>query len=139
MSLAESSFTNKNYSALKSPGPHNFISLNGLFNESMRKAQTHLQNLNVIVRCEFLPDIKGDKGEMTILLDTLISLVVSHPSAGSKLFLYVDCEAENSSDVLDLSLEEGCKRYLIKFYSNILSNENWKEYNKDLLVKCQYI
>jgi hypothetical protein len=94
--------------------------------------------LQLIVRCEALPKIQGNFNEMLKLFDHLLSMILSHHQKTSRLFLYVDCE-EESNDVIDMSLEEGFKRYTIKFHTNITTQGNWKLLNNQALVSCQQI
>lgn len=130
MSVTEST---QNNSALDAVNyiPLDFLSLNDLFNERFRKAQTRLEQLNLIVRCESLPRITGNREEITLLIDTLLSMILQQPPVGSKLFLYVDCEEMRNGK------EAG--RYLIKFHTNLTTNDVWKEVNREELALCERI
>jgi hypothetical protein len=50
----------------------------------------------------------------------------------------VDCE-EDSSDVVDMYLDEAFKRYTIKFHTNVTTHNNWKLVNSQTLINCKQI
>lgn len=109
------------------------LSLNDIFRESMKKAQAQTGNLEVIVRCENLPQIQGNYNQMVELFDNLLSMILNHSPIGSRLFLYIDCEedAERST--------EKEKHFLIRFNTNIAAAENWKVINSQALINCKQI
>ena len=64
-------------------------------------------------------------------------LVVNHPPANSKLFLYVKCVREKvDSDVMDLRIAGGSALYKIEIYSNITTDKNWEIMYQDKLAEC---
>lgn len=114
------------------------ISLNDVFKESMKKLQAEVDKLNLVVRCDSLPSIEANKKQMELLFDTLISLLSGNPPQGSRLFLYVDCN-EEKNEVMDLSLKQDSKNYMIRFHTNIPSDMQWKEKNAEALSRCSQI
>lgn len=108
------------------------LSLNEIFRESMKKAQAKAENLQVIVRCENLPQVYGCHNDMLQLFDNLLSMILHHSPNNSRLFLYVDCEEKYDSENKE-------KRYMIKFNTNIDTHENWKVINSQALVNCKQI
>jgi len=111
------------------------LSLNDIFKESMRKVQKSLGQVGIIVRCEILPQVRGNKEDISQLFEELIRMIVKNPVAGAKLYLYVAC-----SESMDVSNEdEGFKTYTIKFRTNISPNENWESSNIQALDKCRNI
>ncbi|MBO9573018.1 MAG: hypothetical protein J7497_12570, partial [Chitinophagaceae bacterium] len=105
---------------------------------SLKKVQSEVHHLQLIVRCESLPKIKADGEETMKLFDDLLRMILNHPPQTSRLFLYVDCE-EDSGDVMDMTLEEGFKQYIIKFHTNVTSHGNWKLINSQSLMNCRQI
>lgn len=131
MSVNESTFSTRGYES-KNIHHTSPLSLNDIFRESMKKAQAQVDNLQVIVRCENLPQVHGSRNEMLQLFDNLLGMILNHPPRNSKLFLYVDCEeAETGSN--------NEKQYTIKFNTNIDTHENWKVINSQALVNCRQI
>ena len=138
MSVNESSHFDRDYTTFKNFGLERMFSLNDVFKESMRTAQLRFDHPNIIVRSQSLPYIAGNREEIRKLFDDLFTMLFSCPLVGSRLFLYVDCEEENSN-VIDISLSQGFKRYLIRFHTNIATKDNWKDINSQVLAGCQQI
>ena len=65
-------------------------------------------------------------------------MILNHHPQTSRLFLYVDCE-EDSGDIIDMSLEEGFKRYNIKFHTNVTTHDKWKLANSQALINCRQV
>lgn len=121
----------------KKPAP-GLLSLNDVIQENLKKAQYQVDKAQLIVRCETLPCIKADHDEMASLFNDLLSIILNHPPNTSRLFLYIDCEEDNSEGI-DRTPEEDMKRYIIKFYTNITTSESWKLANSGALINCQQI
>jgi hypothetical protein len=138
MSILDSMLPDESYNTLQKKYPDGLLSLNAVLKESLKKAQSKIDNLQLIVRCESLPQIKADHEEMADLFDDLLGMILNHDLSSSRLFLYVDCE-ENSGDLIDMTLEEGFKRYTIKFHTNVTTHDNWKLVNSQALVNCKRI
>lgn len=113
------------------------FSLNDVFRESLRKVQEH-GHVQLVVRCEPLPQVQARLGEMTALIDDLLRIIISHSPAASRLFLYVDCE-EDRTDVIDMALTEGFKRYTIKFVTNISAGQDWELASNATLTNCRQV
>jgi hypothetical protein len=138
MSVLDSTFPNRNHPALQKKVSTGLLDLNIVLKESLKKAQTQVDNLQLIARCEALPHVKSDYAEMVKLFDDLLTMIMNTPPQASRLFLYVDCE-EDSTDFIDMNSTEGFRRYTIKFHTNITTHENWKLINSQTLVGCKQI
>ncbi len=138
MPIINSTFPNRNDNTLQKKQNTGLLSLNDVLKESLRKAQSQVENLQLIIRCESLPDIKADYSEMLQLFDELLNMILNYPPKTSRLFLYVDCE-EETTDVIDMTLDAESKRYTIKFNTNITTHENWKLMNTQSLINCRQI
>ena len=114
------------------------LALNEVLQESLRKAQVQVDKVKLIVRCETLPLVIAEHGEMVKLFDELLGMILNHPPDAGRLFLYINCEEDNS-DIIDMTLEEGIKRYCIKFHTNIITHENWRLVNSQGLINCRQI
>jgi len=111
------------------------LSLNEVFKESMRMLQSEVGRSRAIVRCDNLPQVKGNKQDMTQAFEELIRMIMSTPAPDGRLFLYLDCAEMNGAEVLD----EGFKSFTIKFRTNILPGKNWEASHKEALEKCRNI
>ena len=138
MSVIDSTFPNGKPNTLPKKQFTGFFSLNEILKVSLKKVQTQIDNVQLIMRCENLPQIKTDYDEMVQLIDDLLKIILDYSPNASQLFLYIDCEEDNS-DVIDMTLAEGYKRYIIKFHTNISTHENWKSFNSKALVNCRQI
>lgn len=140
MSVIDSTFPAGNYNTLdkKHVPPNAFLSLNEVLKESLKKAQAVVDHLQLVVRCESLPQVNGSRHEMIQLFDDLLSMILNHPPNALRLFLYVYCE-EESNEVIDLTLTGSNKRYCIKFHTNITTHESWKLMHSQTLSNCRYI
>jgi hypothetical protein len=117
--------------------PRERLNLNELMQQALHAFQTGGKHLNLIIRCESLPHIEGNKAQVSKLFANLLQTIVPFPPRGNKLFLYIDCEEQNKD--IDAVLTNGHKRFLIQFYTNIITNESWKRINKPVLVSCEQI
>jgi hypothetical protein len=138
MSILDSTFPNRNYNTLLKVDPDNFVSLNNVLKESLKKVQARVDHLQLIIRCETLPQIKAEHGEMVKLFDGLLGMILNSAPQISKLFLYVDCE-EVSDHAREMNSQEGLKRYVIKFHTNVSTHDNWKLVNSQALATCRQI
>ena len=91
----------------------------------------------LIFRSEKLPITNGNSEDFTCLFDALISMIVSHPPVGSKLYLYVKCFPEAvDSDVMDLRLTGADRLYKIEIYTNITTDKHWEMLYQARLAEC---
>jgi hypothetical protein len=113
------------------------LSLNDIFKDSIRKVQAQYDQTRFILRCENLPFSFGKKEELEELFRLLLSMIPAG-APGQRVFLHVDC-VEQSGDVMDLLLEEGLKRYVIRFHTNISTDTQWESLNQAALAHCRQI
>lgn len=138
MSILDSTVPNTNPDTREKKQVPELLSLNDIIQESLRKAQPQVAHVKLIVRCENLPQIKAVRDEMVKLFGDLLGMILNHPPDTTRLFLYIDSE-EDKSDVIDMTMEEGFKRYFIKFNTNITTHDNWKLVNSQTLIHCRQI
>lgn len=139
MSILDSTFPNRKYNTLeKKHLHHGLLSLNEVLQQSLRKAQALVDKAQLIVRCETLPRVNADYDEMVKLFDDVLGMILNHPPNTSRLFLYIDC-VEDSNDVIDMTLGDGLKRYVIRFHTNITTHDNWKLVNSQQLINCRQL
>lgn len=138
MSIPDSTFPNRNYNTLQKKYTDDFILLNSVLKESLKKLQAGTDHLQLIVRCETLPQIRGDYNEMVKFFDGILNMILNSAPQTFRLFLYVDCE-ETADDVIDMNIGEGLKRYIIKFHTNASIHDNWKLSNSQALINCRQI
>src|SRR5678815_4592665 len=138
MSIPDSTFPDRGQEIL--PRKHIAVPLplNDVLQESLRKAQVQVDKVKLIVRCETLPLVIAEHGEMVKLFDQLLGMILNHPPDAARLFLYIHCEEDNS-DIIDMTLDEGLKRYCIKFHTNITTHSNWRLVNSQGLINCRQI
>jgi hypothetical protein len=129
MSITQSPVPEKKPDLINIPVP--MFSLNEILRESMK----NLYAPDVIIRCESLPYIKGNHTEIARLFNMLISLITDYRPAAPQLFLYVDCD----SGTREVGLEQGFKKFMIKLYTNITTDEAWKQVNHEVLSACDKI
>lgn len=137
MTIFDSS-SNKNDNTLEKKHLPCLLSLNDVLQESLKKAQFQVDKAQLIVRCESLPQVKTDHDEMVKLFDGLLGMILNQPPNTSRLFLYVDCE-EDTGDVIDRTVKEEFKKYIIKFHTNITTHEHWKLVNSQTVTNCRQI
>lgn len=138
MPILNSPFPSGNYKTLETRQLPGLLSLNDVLQESLKKAQAQVDKAQLIVRCETLPHVRIEHGEMMKVFDDLLNMILNQSLPPSRQFLYVDCE-EGMRDVIDMSLSEGMKRYVIKLHTNITTHDNWKLVNSKVLMNCKQI
>jgi hypothetical protein len=135
MSMTDFTFSDQGFDTVRNPHP-TFISLNEIFKESLTKAQTAANHLQITLRCETLPHVAGNQAELAKLFDELLDIILKYPPSGSRLFLYLDCEEEKKADTL---LQDTFRRFVLKFHTNAGVPDNWKVVNSQALVNCKQI
>jgi len=138
MSILDSKFHERSYNTLEKKYFPGFISLNEVLQESLKKAQVQVDKVKLIVRCEPLPATKADHDELVKLFDGLLGMILNSGLENSRLFLYIDCE-EDTSDIVDMTIDANVKWYLIKFHTNVIAHDNWKLVNSQALISCRQI
>jgi hypothetical protein len=138
MPILDSKFQERNYTTLEKQYLPGFLSLNEILQVSLKKAQVQVDKAKLIVRCETLPTIKADRDEMVKLFDGLLGMILNSGPENSRLFLYIDCE-EDSSDVVDMTIDPSLKRYFIKFHTNVIAHDKWKLVNSEALIACRQL
>jgi hypothetical protein len=138
MSAVDSTFPERDYNTLSKKHVSGLLSLNEVLRESLRKAQARVNSIQLIVRCEMLPQVRAGREEMINLFDELLGIILNCPPNSSRLFLYVYCE-EEASEVIDHKLEHGFKRFVIKLHTNITTHDNWKLINSQALINSRHI
>ncbi len=133
-SVSDSTISNRGHSI--APGVHleTLLPLNDLFKESFYKAKD--KHCSVVVRCENLPVIRGNREECMRLFNILTESIFSAPPNGSKRFLYVDCEEDKS---LQTPPGEGFQWFRIRFHTNITTGESWMKAHQEALDDCTRI
>ena|SRR2546423_10108049 len=109
------------------------LDLNELFRQVMQKFSINMQKREVIVRCDTLPSIHGNKTLIARLFEYIVGMIVSHALLDSKFFLYVSYEEEKVDKL------NGIKYFILKFHTNVIINSNWKEINKQAFMECERI
>lgn len=111
------------------------VSLNEVWRQSLKKNEGLLRNTSVTVRCDLLPQVDGDPRQLQTLFDRLLSLILSNPPVGSRLFLYVDCQEE----ILDEEDGKSTKKWTLRFSTNIPAGEEWKQAHEPVWQECEKI
>ena len=111
-----------------------FVDLGDLFRERFN-LMLH-KGASVIMRCDQLPVVFGNRNELRILCDHLADLILSYPPAGSKLFLYVECDDSTNDSV---SFDGDFRNYEINFHSNMAAGDDWQNAHDATLAECSRI
>ncbi len=114
------------------------LSLNAVLNSSVKKAQQLFNSIDIILRCEPLPRVKGNPEEWKELFETLVRIIISYPQAGYRLFLFIGCQ-EIIYKNGDNSANEDQLRFLIRFHTNITTREDWKNKHAAELERCRLL
>src|ERR1700694_5874948 len=128
MSLTDSAVPNRGHHISGNLHLMTLLPLNDLFKDSMRRAQARWGLRDVVVRCEPLPTVRGHKESLTQVFDVLVNSIFSALPTGSKFFLYINCEADRSAGGHSCRQEEW-KPYILRFHTNITTDEQWKNAN----------
>lgn len=102
------------------------VDLNGILQGTLQRYGAAIRAQNLVLRCQALPRVEGDAGQLSRLFDGLVGAILSHPPAGARFLLHVDCGEERNPGVIDLSLAPGQRRYCIQFHTNVTVTEEWK-------------
>ncbi len=112
------------------------VSLNILLQSALANTKQAIETHRIIVRCDELPTIEGDKQALEKLLNTIVDLIVSYPPVGIKQFLYVQCKEEEQSAY---SVINGTKHYTFQFHTNIALDNYWQITHQPELKECELI
>jgi len=95
MSIPDSTFPEGGHKILQRKHIAVPLALNEVLQESLRKAQVQVDKVKLIVRCESLPLVVAEHGEMVKLFDELLGMILNHPPDAGRLFLFINCEEDN--------------------------------------------
>lgn len=113
------------------------VNLNQIFQSVMKKHIPEEKRTLSIVRSDKLPFVCGKEEHLTRMFDALIVMIISHPPAASKLFLYIKCEIQTKDpEIIDLRLVQDYQMYTLYFHTNITTDAQWKLIHKDKLSEC---
>ena len=104
----------------------------------MRKVQKDFKGLKIVVRCENLPVIKGNREDVAQLFEGLIRIILSYSDTTAQVFLYIDCEDMERGRSAHVTSEE-YKIYAIKFRTNISPDSNWMQVHADALARYKQL
>jgi len=133
MSVTDSTLSSQGHDIAPHVHLVTLLPLNDLFKESMRQAQVRCGTANVVLRCEPLPFVRGNREEMIQLFDALTNSIFSARPTGSKFFLHVDCTQ------VDEPADDGFRQVQIRFHTNITSDAAWRKTNEGALANCTRI
>ena len=134
MSHPESTLPGNGSEPAYPPGQYEPVSLNELLRGSLSKWSDLYEPAQVILRCERLPLAAGARADLARLIDGLLYLILATPSMGSRRFLHIDCEQPAV-----VAMKKPDTLHLIRFHTNIVTGENWREQNAALLAECREI
>lgn len=116
------------------------IDLNEVLGEVMKRFQSSLERNKVISRCEILPVVEANKQQITRVFDNLINnIIASSHALGTNLFLSINCNEESSLVRLNDNGKSDYKNYIISFYTNIQTNEDWEYNHQRMIAECKHL
>src|SRR4051812_35230210 len=115
----------------------NLLPLDLVFQESMEKVKSGFDLIRIVVRCEPLPQIYGEKQALNELFENLIRMILSSSPPGYKLFLFVGCDVQKDQEPKNNQQE--MNTFLIRFHTNITTGEEWKSQNAAAIHRCNFI
>lgn len=95
------------------------------------------KNSDIIIRCDALPVVETDT-RIVGVFDDIVQMIVSHPPNGPRLFLYVNCEEENTGTA-GSDLVKRNRRYKVNFHTNISTDEAWKKAHEKAIAGCKAV
>ena len=109
-----------------------FINLNEILRQSLRPYLAEGRNKDIIVRCSDMPYIMGDPELIREVCNDLVRMIMQFPG-GSQRFLHIKCEEQ-----LPVSRQlPPVSTFRVEFHTNLSTDNNWKQYNKETLQACQ--
>lgn len=116
----------------------NLINLNEVFQRSLELNHQGINKSAPVIRCDNLPYVNGDPGQMLKLFNLLLQMVLSKLPTACSSFIYIKCELEKE-DVIDMTIEAGFKKYCIYIFSNTLHIKEWIENFQQELTELKNI
>jgi hypothetical protein len=117
-------------------GFYNLVSMNAMFNESMKKAQACYVLPDIIVRCEALPQVNAPSEDVIAMFDNVLGTIFKTSPNGGKLFLHVDVEKEKMNGNLPM---EQFENFTIRLHTNLTTNDGWRAANAAALSRASEI
>ena len=115
------------------------VSLNQVLQQLFAKEQQRIESKKVLIRCDQLPAVFVDEAEMAKVCHALLQMILEHPPAKGKLFLYIKCNVLANDAVMDGTLPRGAHLFEIFFNTNTQHLPGWDGPYKTLLKDCKAI
>ena len=112
------------------------VNLNQLLQQLFAKEQLRIDSRKMLIRCDQFPYILVDESKITQICHSLLHLILEHPPAKGKLFMYIKCGVLASCEFKNLALPQGIGMFEISFNTNTEHLQGWDEPHKTFLQDC---
>ena len=108
-------------------------SLDNLMQQSLQTLKEDIQKQKVIVRCDTLPEVQGNLGDLQFVFTNILNSIINYP-AESRLFIYINYKKDSyqmNGDIIELTNGPA-----IHFHSNLRVDDAWRQHHAVLLKQC---
>jgi hypothetical protein len=112
------------------------VNLTEIFQIALQKHLSVSDRNSIISRLDKLPVVNGNKEQLLLLCNNIITMINRPVQGNSKLFLYIRCEEQQDKEIMDLRADNGFKMYSICLFTNMSTDENWMLLHKEKLEEC---
>jgi hypothetical protein len=108
-------------------------SLDNLMQQTLQTLKQDIERQNVIVRCDTLPDVQGNRGDMQAVFTNILNSIINYPTE-SRLYIYINYSKDGhqvNGDIIELS-----KGPAIHFHTNLRADGAWQQHHTFLLKQC---
>lgn len=104
----------------KKATPAKYVNANAVFQSILQQLDAE-ERKDVVLRCDEMPLLDGDEGDIKNLFAGLLQLILQQRKAVSRLFLHIHCTAAETD-----TPAKGWQPHTIQFHTNIIPQADWR-------------
>ena len=115
------------------------VNMNQILQQLFAKEQQRIESHKVLIRCDQLPYVFINASKIAQVCQSVLQMILEHPPAKGKLFLYIKCGVMSDNETIDLTLPRGAQKFEVLFNSNSQHLPGWDNHYQSTLKDCNTI
>lgn len=110
------------------------VNTNFVLQSVLQQLRPEVKN-KIILRCDELPLVQGNKNEYTTVFTLLLHMLVAKQEEVSKLYLHIHCTRDSFSEFTTASPA----LYCIRFYTNLIPSADWMKNHREQIDEANLL